>query len=64
MVTFDMVKIESFVVENISTFKADVFTLVEDNMLKGTFTVILTILAGKIPARLEFLIVNFFAVYV
>ena len=62
MITFYMIDHEGFVLENISTLKTDMFPLVEDDMVKSAFTVILTILAGKIPARYKFLIMSFFAV--
>ena len=64
MVRFYMVEQESFVVKNISTLKTDVFTLFKDYMVKVAFTVIFTILVGKIPARFKCHFMNVFEMYV
>ena len=64
MANFDMVEQEGFVVKNISTLKTDVFTLLKDNMVKFAFTVIFTMLVGKIPARFKCHFMNVFEVYI
>ena len=64
MIIFDMVDHEGFVLENISTLKADMLTLVKDDVQKTAFTVILTFLAREISAGYTFLVMRFFAVYV
>ena len=60
MVTFDMVEHKGLIFKNISTLKADMFTLVKDDMVKVAFTVIFTIF-GEISTRLEVFVMGFFA---
>ena len=64
MIIFYMIDHEGFVLENISTLKTDMLPLVEDDVVKSAFTIIFTILAGKVPAGYKFLIMSFFAVIV
>ena len=64
MIIFDMVDHEGFVLENISTLKAAMLTLVKDDVQKTAFTVILTFLAREIFAGYTFLVMRFFAVII
>ena len=60
MVTFDMVEHKGLIFKNISTLKADMFTLVKDDMVKMAFTVIFTIV-WEISTRLEVFVMGFLA---